>query len=167
MDGVLADFVAAIHKAHNRPNCYDNPANHGLWDVEAIWGIPSKEFWSTDTYEFWTSVEKMPDADEIVEAALRRFGKGYVAVLTAPSKGLGCMPGKCDWIQARYPQLSVIFTKAKHFVAAPNKLLLDDKDANVNAFVEAGGHGILVPRIWNSGYQKQCRVADLIENFRP
>src|SRR3990167_5851256 len=152
LDGVLADFVAAMHKAHNRANAYDNPTNHGLWDLDKIWGMDAAQFWSTDTYEFWAEVPRMYDADRIVRAALETFGQKRVAILTAPSKGHGCVPGKREWVRRNYPELAnhMIFTKAKRFIAGPNNLLVDDKDSNVLEFREAGGRAILVPRLWNS-----------------
>lgn len=41
--------------------------------------------------------------------------------------------------------------KMKAALAGPRKILVDDSPSNVDAFAEAGGQAILVPRPWNNG----------------
>ena len=155
MDGVLADFVGGVHRVHGRPNCYDNPSNLGRFDIEACWGVSAEEFWEpTDTFEFWNGLDKMPDADAFVDFVCGEFLTSNVAVLTAPSKACACFTGKRAWIERYYPQFKrrIIYGTAKDFLAGPNRILIDDRDRNVEEFAEHGGIGILVPRPWNSAY---------------
>jgi len=162
MDGVIADFNGAIHKAHGRENIYLDQNNWGKWDIEQVWGISPKEFWALDSREFWESVQPTPEAHEIVSLAQQYFDPQDIAILTAPSNDPGCVPGKFSWMQRTFPQFAnrMIFTKpgAKKFMGGPGRFLIDDKDSNVDQFEEAGGTGILVPRHWNS----QSHKADLV-----
>lgn len=154
MDGVIADFVKAIHKAHGRPYCYEDPSARGCFEIETIWGTSANDFWKTDTYEFWNSVEPTPEAEGIVRLVEWAVGSENVAVLTSPSNGSGCVPGKKDWMRRYFPQFHgrMIFTSAdaKRFLAASDRLLVDDRDKNVKGFRDDGGRSILLPRHWNS-----------------
>ncbi len=170
MDGVIADFMGALCKVHGREIPYGNPANLGRWDTEQIWGISEKDFWApvaSNSLEFWETIDKTPEADEIVKLAVLEFGLENVCILTAPSKDAGSVPGKRNWISKYYPCFSkrMLFAtaSAKHFCAGSGKYLIDDKDSNVDEFDAAGGIGILVPRPWNAEHMLE---KDLIQVVR-
>lgn len=154
MDGVLADFVGGACKAHNR-TCYDHPSHYGEFQLEKIWGITPAEFWKpTNSFEFWASLAKTPEADMIVETAVKLVGWENIAILTSPSLHESCVPAKRYWIEKYYPRLTknMIFAWGKGFIAGPGKLLVDDRDRNVDDFRAAGGQAVLVPRLWNRRY---------------
>jgi len=46
-----------------------------------------------------------------------------------------------------------ILTREKHLLARKGAVLIDDSDANVDAFNRGGGRGILFPQVWNSKYR--------------
>lgn len=157
MDGVLADFVGAIHRAHGRPNCYDDPANFGKFDFEKIWGMSLEEVWTIDTFEFWDTIEKTPEADAIVKFAVDWVGWENIAIVTFPSDGPGCVPGKRAWMKRHFPKLAhqMVFTSFKQALAYHDSILIDDADKNVTAFRNAGGLAVLLPRPWNSAYAER------------
>lgn len=156
MDGVLADFVTGICWAHRRPDPYNDPANYGKFDMDKIWGMSPRGFWCvTEKSGFWLDLPEMPDAREIVRWSLENFGQDNVCVLTSPALSANCVPEKREWLKRHFPELKhVLFGSAKQFLAGPGRHLLDDRDANVEAFNEAGGTGVLLPRLWNSGYKR-------------
>jgi len=169
MDGVLDDFVGAACREHVRP-CYDKPEHYGIFDMEKIWGITPKAFWSkldVDAYKFWRRLEKTPEADEIVQLAIDTFGVENVAILTAAAMHPMCAAAKRDWIREYYPQFEkrIIYAQAKGFVGGPKKVLIDDRDRNIEDWEAAGGVGILVPRLWNKEYQyaKHNQTLDMIK----
>ena len=51
----------------------------------------------------------------------------------------------CFWVKGR-----TILGRNKYLFANKNTLLIDDTQKNTDAFIEAGGNAILVPRHWNS-----------------
>lgn len=172
MDGVIADFMTAICKAHGRPNPYYDPVTEekarGTFDTEKIWGITPEEFWAPIqgyALDFWETIEKTPEADQIIRLVSREFGVDNVAILTAPSKDAGSVPGKRAWMDKNYPAFSkrMIFTSAKEFLAGGNRFLIDDRDKNIQGFEEAGGTGILVPRPWNRSWRLEKAVVKVIE----
>jgi len=157
MDGVLADFVSGAAKAHHRESPYLYPKNYGTFDIEKLWDISAQEFWAPIDamgQDFWLGLEKTPEADELVALLTERVGVESIAILTAPSDDPGCVPGKRAWIRKHYPQFSkqIIYTSAKGFLAAPTKLLIDDRDRNIDEFRRDGGQAILLPRLWNRLY---------------
>lgn len=155
MDGVLADFAGGVSKAHNRPSPYLEPSSLGIFDMEKLWGMTPAEFWVGTRQEgFWLGLEKMPDADAIVDLVCSYFGAENVAILTSPSFDPHCIPEKQQWIKQYYPQFysNMLFGSAKRFLAGPGRVLLDDRDANIDNFRNAGGYAITVPRLWNVGW---------------
>ncbi len=166
MDGVISDFVFGFFMAHQCDSVYrGNPKSLGIFDIEKIMGITLEEFWAPIKRmgpNFWVNLPKTPEADEIVDVVCREFGPENVCILTNPSQGVGAEDGKREWIKKYYPQFSkrIIFGEAKEFLAGPDKLLIDDRDRNIDDFVRFGGEGILIPRLWNRRYQ----VSDLVIN---
>lgn len=157
MDGVLAEFVGAAFQVHGKdPSVLALPENVGIFEIEQIWGITPDQFWAPidATPEFWEGLDKTDEADEIVRLAEEAVGPENVAILTAPHTSPACIPGKYAWLNRNYPQFRrrIIFGNAKEFMASPERILVDDRDENISGFVAAGGHGVLVPRLWNAGH---------------
>ena len=156
MDGVLVDFVGGVCKAHNKPFPYNDPQNHNIFSLEDVWKISSEEVWKPcDGPTFWEDLEETPEAKNLVKAVTSTFGVENTAILTAPSQSPYCVPGKRKWIKKHFPQLqkNIIFTSAKKFLAAPGRLLIDDRNENVDEFRNGGGSAILMPRLWNRFHQ--------------
>ena len=166
MDGVLSDFVGGACKAHGR-TIYDKPEHIGKFDMEKLWGISVAEFWKpTDNYDFWFNLEKTPEADRLVDLAYRSFGRENVAILTSPSLNKECIPAKRDWLKKYYPGLNktMICAYGKGFLAGPGRVLVDDRDRNIEDFRQDGGMVVLVPRLWNKDYDLAGRTWEVVED---
>jgi hypothetical protein len=64
--------------------------------------------------------------------------------------------GKLRWIERHMEERWLrryIFTPVKEAFARPGVVLIDDCDANVTAFRDAGGRAVLVPRPWNAQWR--------------
>lgn len=165
MDGVLADFVGAACRVHNR-TCYDKREHMGEFSLEKCWGISAAEFWApTDSFDFWMNLDKTAEADMIVETAVDIVGWENVAILTIPSDLPECINAKKEWIKFYYPRLAkqMIFAYDKGFIADPGKLLVDDRDRNVEDWKAVGGDAILVPRPWNKYWQYWDTAYNVVE----
>lgn len=152
MDGVLVDFVSDMCRVHNRPNPYNDPINLGKFDMAEIWGMTAEEFWEpTVNPYFWRDMSKLPEADDLVETVLTRFGTSNTCILSSPSQSQYCIPEKRQWLQIHYPRLAsnILFGSAKRFLAGPGRFLIDDYDANIIRFAKAGGVGLTYPQPWN------------------
>lgn len=169
MDGVLADFVGGICRAHGRSTPYDDPHSYGIFDMEKLWGMSIEEFWSPPKedlgMEFWSGLAKTPEADQIVELAVRYFGTKNTCILTSPSQHPSCVPGKRVWMKQHYPKLAnnILFGSAKRFLAGPDRVLIDDRDKNVEEFKKYGGHAIRVPRAWNMGWPERNVAVKVVD----
>jgi 5'(3')-deoxyribonucleotidase len=164
MDGVLADFNKAAHVAHGKPR-QTSRSFQQPWDLHLLWGQTEEEFWApTNSFEFWYNIEKTPEADEIVELAMKTWGVGNIAILTSPSDFGECIHAKREWIKRYYPQFEkrMIYAYSKKFLASPWRVLLDDRERNVDDFNAAGGFAIMVPRLWNSRYAESDRVMEVL-----
>lgn len=154
LDGVLTDFVGAATKAHDlQYPPYPEPGNHNM--PEAYGLKDDATFWRKfDTEDFWANLDWMPDGREILKLVESAFST--IQILTKPTRNPQCSSGKLRWIQKHIPKYSrnVFIGPKKWLVASENKVLIDDHDKNINNFRLSGGIGILVPRVWNSAYEK-------------
>jgi 5'(3')-deoxyribonucleotidase len=153
MDGVIADFVGGACLAHGIENPYKDPASAGIFETEKLLGMTEAEFWRPlGSLRFWAELNKTAEADAIVSLVTTMFSLDNVVVLTSPSQSPDCMAGKKIWLTMHYPKLkNVIFAPAhtKRLLAGPDRVLIDDRDENIETFVAAGGRGLLIPRPWN------------------
>lgn len=145
-DGVLADFVSGALKAHDRPEAHDDWV---IWDYFRSWCPSEEAFWKPlRGAAFWFGLQAYPWAGEL----LKLFPQS--AIVTAPNLDPTCIQGKLDWLRAHFGihQDRIVLTAAKHLLAHPASLLVDDKPDNVDAFRKAGGHAVLFPQPWNQRY---------------
>jgi len=161
MDGVVADFVGAAAKCHNKdltklswpPCCYE---------IERVFQISRAAFWNRLNHEeFWAEAPKTEFADEL----MLLFRKSEKFFLTSPTRSPSCLSGKMLWIERHYPGMARKFLMGpvKQYCAAPDICLVDDSDKNINAFRKRGGKTILVPQIWNTAYQHIDRRLEYIK----
>jgi len=161
LDGVIVDFVTAAFEVFGvYAGHFDYPTEAGF-DVLAALNklrefdnagkpISSNEFWNgTLAIEsWWRSLNPYPGAIDFVND-LCNIGDVYLA--TSPTLAPQCASGKMLWIQDRLPKLGRKFMigSAKELMARPDSILVDDREANCQKFVVAGGQAVLVPRPWN------------------
>ena len=152
LDGVLADFTGGMCRAHNRPDPWADGQNRGCYAMDELWGMTASEFWEPATEGFWAELEPTPGAFHLVRFLEEQVGAANICILSSPSLDPGCVPGKLRWIRRHLPEYSrrFLFGPRKEFCAGtPSHLLIDDHEANVKGFREAGGTAILFPRPWN------------------
>ena len=167
MDGVLVDFIQGMIDVHNLGKTidelyFDYP---GEWDVTKILKMAAPAFWKPINEEFWAKLEWMPDGERLLKIVEDRFGRENVCLLTSPCANYGCYDGKMRWIERHLPKhykRHLMVGGMKHLCASQNVVLIDDSDANIDKFRDHGGHGILVPRIWNSAHNLRELAAERV-----
>lgn len=151
MDGVADDFVGALCKAHGLQSPYLNKEEK-RWNFFECWGMNEKDAYAPINEQFWSSVNKTPWCDWLIETVRYLFGPENIYFLSKPIKGTGAYEGKGKWLELNTPyNINQLFLgREKHAVAHAGCVLVDDSDPNVNAFKEEGGNAILCPAPWNS-----------------
>jgi PAS domain-containing protein len=155
MDGVICDFEKQFEKLTNTPPSEFESKNG------------TKEFWNViikEKEEFWSNMPPMPEFDYFKKEVntITTDGRFNLKFLTSTSAGqiLRNYPrqeaidyikniefGKRSWLRTHWTgPVSIIFSdsgksKAKH--ATANSILIDDLSPNVEAFIAAGGNGII------------------------
>lgn len=153
LDDVLADFSEAACRIHNKPL----PTTWGLYTE---WGMSREDFWRPindmgDDF-YLRCVRPFPWVDDILLAA--KTADREVAILTAPGDNWPGLNGKKRWVD-RYVgnvigDVPLILCHEKHLLAAPGRLLVDDKYENCLHFAMFGGSSILFPRPTNTEWCK-------------
>lgn len=158
IDGVIANFTKSACKTMGVP--YDAKAE--LSD----YGWLFRQCGDAACYKkikghlFWTSIEKFPWADELVDI-VDRESKGNWAFLTKPMVDQYCYSGKAEWVMAHYRkhlQRLIILNGDKSLMVRDRKdVLIDDHPKNVSQWEAAGGtkiHWIEVGDQYDSGVIK-------------
>lgn len=154
LDGVLVDFVKGVCKLHGKENPYIDDANHGHFDMDKIWGMTPKEFWGPCGYSFWANLEFHSEAEELLGILADTPGWNSVCILTSPCDTDGCVDGKRDWVKKNLPDFRkrLLIGSAKEFQTnGTNRLLIDDRNENIEKFERNGGWAWTFPRPWNDG----------------
>ncbi len=133
MDGVLVNFDKGFEKISGGIPCKVYDKEYG---IEAFWKL-------IDSHgsEFWSNLEWMPEG-----RALWDHVKGHNPVLlSAPSRDPVSKIGKELWRDKHIPGAKLIFASRqdKKYYAEPNHVLVDDRNDNVQSWIEAGGVGIV------------------------
>jgi hypothetical protein len=127
--GVLADFEGHAHAEDKfKPN--------GRIDYDAL------------DYSWWATMPAYEGARAFYDAACATAPTRF---LTGPVLSEDCYAGKAHWVQGFVPErgkfvledLVICDSKSKFLLAAPNRILVDDRISNVKEWEEAGGIGIL------------------------
>lgn len=151
LHGVLVDFIGQVEKVTGI-DIYSDTKNHGDWHAPSKVIPDFRKIIDSQPIEFW---ETMPILEDGVEM-LNGYGRNCV-ILTTPWGNGASYVGTDRLIRKFFPDVPHMFAHNKHCIATGN-MLIDDKDENVNAWIENRGRGILYPRIWNSGFKKVLGV---------
>ncbi len=165
MDGVIADFVTAAAVALNMP-C--DPTKVQGWDLPKHFGIDAAAFWAAQDAipDFWLQIKPYPNIGLFIDT-LRTYGEVYF--LTAPSLHRNCASHKIAWLRQHVGDWTTgrfLIGKPKHLLAKPyGTVLIDDSDANCDAWGQAGGQYVTFPRSWNGAGAKESESAAQIHTL--
>lgn len=123
--------------------------------IDILNSVPNDcSVWDHVDSNFWGELNWMEDGQSILKVVEAYFDRESIMFCTKPTTHGNSCSGKLQWIQQNlfdYYHDSYIFTRKKEQVAAPDILLIDDSQETIDAFIKAGGQGILIPREWNKG----------------
>jgi len=130
-DGVLADFDKRAHEIF------------GMFSREYEELHGSEAFWNKlySTPNFFTDLEPMPDAYELVEAVEHL----NPIILTGCPRGGWATRQKLEWRDKYFPKLHLItcLSKEKSIYCRPGDVIVDDWPKHIDAWTSNSGHWIL------------------------
>lgn len=158
VDGVLADWNGGVHArlGLDWPGVDQWPYTRGRdgwhWNKEV--GLTFGQVSEVCDFDLWAGLGWMPDGATIYTAARRHCQD--VTLLTTCMPHVQSASGKVEWVQRNLPEMKrhmLVATESKAVLAGvPRSVLIDDSSKNVDAWREAGGTAILVPRPWNDDH---------------
>ena len=139
MDGVVADFDKRFTDlAGMSPSEFESKnGKNAFWDFIDV----------KHKLAFWVGIPPMSDAQSLMDYV----SKHDYEMLTAPSIKKESLMGKGLWMRnwtkkglfPTKPKVNYKPAKNKHHFAAPNHILIDDKQSTIDSWNAAGGIGIL------------------------
>ena len=161
VDGVLANFIQGIIDSHGWVMNHDQ---YDSWNYHRSIAISDEEFWEcTYAENWWYYLNAYPWAQEIV-GKLEAIGR--VVFCTSPNHDASCPSQKVMWLRKH----GFLGPQATNFQIGPEKelnarsgaILIDDSDANVKKYRDAGGQAFLFAQPWNAkSAVHTCNMADL------
>lgn len=149
VDGILCDLMAGLNKFFGTNFPIEQ---FTTWEVAKHWNMSNTRFWKSLDDEFWATLSKTPECDDIINFLLS-FSEFDICLLTSPPSHKG-IDGKQQWIKKNLPyffnEKRYLIGPAKKYCAGYNSILIDDHEENIISFRAYGGKVILYPRPWNS-----------------
>ena len=151
MDGVVADFDKRFTDLSGMsPSEFESKnGKNAFWDFIDV----------KHKLAFWIGIPPMSDAQSLMDFV----SKHDYEMLTAPSIKKESLMGKGLWMRnwtkkglfSSKPKVNYKPAKNKHQFAAPNHILIDDKQSTIDSWNAAGGIGILHTSATNTINQLQ------------
>lgn len=155
MDEVLVDFVGGACAAHGVTREWlEARRTLGQWAMNDLLDKSLDEFWEpihAKGIAFWQRLDPLPWLHDVV-ALISRYDPHWRCV-TAPARGTACRMGKILWFAQHLGNRELerlLLINDKHVLAQAHHLLIDDREQNIEDFVEAGGDGIIFPSFTNT-----------------
>lgn len=129
MDAVIASFAEAACKAHGIP--LPNSIPNGTYLYDAVGS--KRKFWSKcASRQFFASIPLYPWSKKLVET-IDKSGVPWIILTKAPM-GSESLAGKEEWVRRNFPKHTNkiwIMRGTKSYMAAPWRMLIDDKFSNI------------------------------------
>ena len=157
MDGVLCQFVEAALRLHSRSYLL-KMWPEGEYDILKVTDISEGHFWgqiAKHSPDFWRRLQPYPWAKKLLEICRE---VAPVTIATSPTIDANSVLGKLGWLKDFTGDdgfRDYMIGPAKHLLARPGVVLIDDCEANCQAFERrpdgrpTGGRSLLFPRPWN------------------
>lgn len=153
MDGVICDFNRGYLEHFGWTESCEAVRTWG-WPVDKYKtenpGKTEGDFWREFGFLFWAQLHKTKEANVIL-CLVKKFRP--VILTTAALYSPGVYDGKASWLRRHLPEYynegRFLIGGTKHQLAGPDKLLIDDSEANCIDWCANGGKAIMVPRPWN------------------
>jgi hypothetical protein len=162
MDDTIVDFTGGACKAHGFPVESLSEGDGALCDKM---NISPQEFWAKCSgHDFWAGLEWHPQGGEIMDIVSLCAVSTWL--ITSPSDDPGSCSGKYAWLQANLPgrRRNLVMSTARAAVAAPGRILIDDRQENCEQWEARGGEAILIPRPNNRRFAHTAGAVGYLRN---
>lgn len=155
MDGVLVDFVYPACRLHGVTDPYPATKHPDSYDTWTHLGMTADAFWkpiSEAGSGFWETLPRLKKADEWVQFC-KDSGKPWCILTKVSGRDWEqVVLGKHRWLMRNYgPSIAARMVPCadKSLHSGIGKLLIDDCQDNIDAWIAAGGRGAMPARPWN------------------
>lgn len=152
LDGVLVDLLTGWCQA--KGFTIPNPYPFGTMQFAHMFPtVNPKDVWNDCGQSFWANLPMMPDAELLVSDLQFLFGRKVFPITSIVGPPVSAV-GKIQWLARNLPHFagSYFITSQRTQLADQKTILIDDDEVHIAKFRKAGGHAVLMPRIWNCSH---------------
>jgi len=146
LDNTLTDFTKQLSKI------LGYPVDKEFGNDPKIWKAIDKA-----GTKFWSTMAWLPGSRRLWD----EISKFDPIILSSPSRHESSIQGKKEWLRDNLPGVPFIIEQEKEKYAAPDAILIDDREKNIKKWEEKGGIGIL----HKSVPETLINLADAIQNL--
>lgn len=157
MDGVICNIGQAVADLYN---IEVTPEEEKLFGnaLDKLINLETKqELWNIINAipDFWENIPPYPWCEELVDA-LQSVDEVQILTSSPSTDALtksNASTGKSKWVGKHLldKNLRVNIVHDKYLLAAPERILIDDRESHCNLFRQYGGKSILFKQPWNQG----------------
>jgi hypothetical protein len=169
MDGVLCDFEGGVDRhVPGLPWKDLNRSRSHLPKELILLKDRMYDYVINHSPEFWINLDWMPNAWSMFCYVQRTFK--HVGIITAPLTGDSmCPDGKREWIKRNlFGIQEIVVTKDKEkyvgIIPGDVQVLIDDRQDNIEKWIEAGGVGILHEDPEDTVYHLESLITGTLQN---
>lgn len=137
MDGVLTNFdkqFSMLNKQKLIPEKFI-----ALYGEDKFWDLITKK-----GILFWESMEWLPGGKTLIKFLINNFNPKQIQILTTPSYENDSKIGKYNWVNNNLNGMFTInYSFNKEEYATSNNILIDDRESNIQKWIDMNGIGIL------------------------
>ena len=140
----------------------------GEYDLSKVFRQDERDLACQWDNEFFEGLDWAKGGVDLYRAARELVGPQNVHVASRLMRtGAG---GKIAWVDKHLPLVvkegNLHLSLRKAALAAPHRELVDDNESEIIAWRDAGGPAILVPRVWNAGFEDADAMGMVIETLK-
>lgn len=170
LDGCIANIGQAVANIYGIKLTPELEAQYGN-TLYKLMGLETKqEMWDVINAipDFWENIPPYSWCEELVDA-LQSVDEVQILTSSPRTDALtksNASTGKARWV-GRYllnKNLKVNIVSDKYLLAAPGRILIDDRESHCRKFGEHDGQSILFDQPWNNGKLGAAEIIEYIRN---
>ena len=170
MDGVICNIGQAVASIYGIELTPESEKEYGNTLYKLLALDSKQELWNVINAipDFWEDIPPYSWCEELVDA-LQSIDEVQILTSSPSTDALtksNASTGKARWVGKHLldKNLRINIVHDKYLLAAPGRILIDDRENHCDLFREHGGRSILFKQPWNNGWLDASEIIEGIHS---